>query len=90
MNKKPQEDTANLRWVCDYGTRHLMHEGIYTDNFGDKAWSGAKCSCVKKFGVPHEEFISWCYKYYGIAFPHLVKTHMQEEFLRVNSLTSIF
>lgn len=80
------KERAGKRWICNYGSRHPMHVGIKTDEAGQKYWT-ADCECPQKFGYTADQFIDWCDKKYGgVAYPHHVKAHMQDEFLRIQSI----
>ena len=37
---------SDMVWICDHGKQQDMKQGCYIDQFGNRAWSGAKCACV--------------------------------------------
>jgi len=73
-------------WVCAFGTRHSLHVGSFTNSRGKPDWS-ANCDCSDKLGIDGFSFLKWCQKSYDIDHSHQIQQHMQNEFLRVNSLS---
>lgn len=65
------EKTYKKLWICQYGTRHEMSQN---------------CECSKRFGWIFD-FLDWVQRIYRIDFAHQITPVMQNEFLRVNSLT---
>lgn len=63
------EGNKNLRYICDYGTRHAMAQ---------------QCECREKFKCFGFEFMQWCEKHYKIRYTSGVTTEMQKEFLNLN------
>lgn len=70
-----KEDNSDMRWVCGYGTRHRMH-----------VWPPEECGCKEKFATDELEMLRWCQETYGINMGSEIQEHMQEEFLRCQSL----
>ncbi len=86
VDHNEEKEKGARKWICDYGTRHPMHVGIKTDEKGEKYWS-SECDCPSKFKVSCGDFIQWCRLQFKISYPHEVRAYMQEEFLRIRTIS---
>jgi hypothetical protein len=82
-----KEDTKEKRWICNYGTRHKMSDGVFEDpNTGKKSWSASHCGCVERFNVPSFLVLKWLQKFWKIEHVHQITPTMQKDFLDKNQI----
>jgi len=73
-------------FICSFGVRHNLQDGFYINRLNEKEWSESRCGCREKFGVNYLNFLEWCQENFKTEHTHQIKQHMQNEFLRANSV----
>lgn len=78
----PDAGNSDMRWICDWGYRHMMHEGVYENDDGSKSWTSSNCGCLERFGCAAEQMNLWLYENYGCGSVSEARKHMHDSYLR--------
>jgi len=70
LKKISREAIEDKMWICNYGTRHYLHQ---------------QCDCQQRFKHPYFVFLDWCNKHYSINYSYDITTEMQIEFIKLNT-----
>ena len=62
-----REDTSGMKWVCDFATRHSMHD---------------KCECKERYWLFPVEFRTKLYELYPTKFPSTITEQEKQIILK--------